>query len=41
MLIRYARLACKCRPTYLCPFCRRYGVKQAAPEYFTKRTGDE
>jgi hypothetical protein len=28
MLARYARVACKCRPTYLCRFCRRMGVRE-------------
>ena len=31
-LVRYSQAACKCRPDYLCSYCRRWGVRQAPPD---------
>lgn len=28
MLARYTQKACECRPTFLCRFCRRMGVRE-------------
>jgi hypothetical protein len=30
--VRYSQAACHCRPDYLCPFCRHYGVTPAPPD---------